>query len=144
VRAKTIKQEDWMKMLRWVTFLPLALAGGLAANLLISIIGASVPFVAEHRVINRFALGISGVAFSGVLFAIGFRVVPTVNRRSKWLLGGTALLVGIIGIGVAGMSQDPEAVATSVGVIGSALLVLASSLGQLGKWFRAQSSPLTF
>ena len=132
-----------MKRLRWITFLPLALAGGLAANLLVSIIGASLPFVAEHRVINWVALGVSGVAFSGVFFAIGFQVVPTVNRRSKWLLGGTALLVGISGIGVAGRSQDPEAVATSVGVFGSALPVLASSLGQVRKWFRAKPSPLT-
>ena len=131
-----------MKMPRWITFLPLALASGFAANLLLSIIGASVPFVAEHRVINWFALAVSGVAFSGVLFAIGFKVVPTVNRRSKWLLGGTALLVGIIGIAVGVMSKDTEAVASSMGVIGSALPVLTSSPRQLGKWFRAKPSPL--
>lgn len=130
-------------MLRWITFLPLALAGGLTMNFLISIIGASVPFVAEHQVINWCALGISGVAFSGVLFAIGFKVVPTVSRGSKWLLGGTALLVGIIGIGVAIMGNDTEAAASSVGVILSALPVLTNSPWQLESWFRAKPGPLT-
>jgi hypothetical protein len=35
--------------------------------------------------------------FSGALFTIGFQVVPTVNHKSKWLLGGIALLGPCIG-----------------------------------------------
>lgn len=131
-----------MKRLRWITFLPLALLGGLAVNFGLSI-GASVPFVAEQRLIHWFALGISGVAFSGVLFTIGFRMVPTVNRGSKWLLAGTALLVGLAGIAVAVLSKDTEAMASSVGVLLGASPVLPRSAEQLRKWFRVKPSPLT-
>ncbi|MDJ0367504.1 hypothetical protein QMK33_20330 [Hymenobacter sp. H14-R3] len=119
----------------------MALLGGLAVNFVLSI-GASLPFVAEQQVIHWFALGISGVAFSGVLFTIGFRVVPAVNRGSKWLLTGTALLVGFTGMAVAVLSKDTEAMASSVGVLLGALPVLTRSPEQLKKLFRVKL-PLT-
>jgi hypothetical protein len=131
-----------MERLRWITFLPLALLGGLVVNLVLSIC-VSMPFVVERRVLYWFALGVSGVAFSGALFTIGFQVAPTVNRGSKWLLGGTALLVGLAGVAVAVRSKDTEAMASSVGVLVSALPVLASSPEQLRKWFRVKPYPLT-
>jgi hypothetical protein len=131
-----------MKRLRWLTFLPLALLGGLAVNFVLTIC-VSLPFVVEQRVLYWVALGVSGVAFSGALFTIGFQVVPTVNRRSKWLLGGMALLVGFAGVASVVLSKDAEAMATSVGVLLSALPVLASSPEQLRKWFRVKPHPLT-
>jgi hypothetical protein len=135
------QKKDYMKRLRWLTFLPLALLGGLAANLVLTIC-VSMPFVVERQVLYRVALGVSGVAFSGVLFTIGFQVVPTVNRRSKWLLGGMALLVGLALVAVAVPSKDTEAMATNVGMLLSALPVLVSSPEQLRKWFRIKLSPL--
>jgi hypothetical protein len=130
-----------MKRLRWITFLPLALLGGLAVNLVVTFC-VSMPFVVERRVLYWVALGVSGVAFSGALFTIGFQVVPTVNRRSKWLLSGTVLLAGLAVVAVAVLSKDTEAIATSVGVLLSALPVLASSPEQLRKWFRVKPHPL--
>ena len=126
-----------MKRLRWITFLPLTLLGGLVVNLVLTI-GVSAPFVVEQRVLYWFALGVSGVAFSGVLFTIGFKVVPTVERESKWLLGGMALLVGLAALAVAVLSKDNETMASSVGVLLSALPVLTSSPEQLRKWFHVK------
>jgi hypothetical protein len=126
-----------MKRLRWLTFLPLSLLGGLAVNLVVSIC-VSMPFVVERQVMYWVALGVSGVAFSGAFFTIGFQVVPTVNRGSKWLLGGTALVVGIAEVAVAVLNKDTEAMASSVGVLLSALPVLAGSPEQLRKWFRVK------
>jgi hypothetical protein len=131
-----------MKRLRWITLLPLALLGGLAMNLVVSIC-VSMPFVVERQVLYWVALSVSGVAFSGALFTIGFQMVPTVNHKSKWLLGGMALLVGLAVVAVAVLSKDTEAMATSVGMLLSALPILASSPEQLRKWFRVKPSPLT-
>lgn len=130
-----------MKRLRWITFLPLALLGGLVVNFVLSI-GASAPFVAAHQVLSWIALGGSGVAFSGALFTIGFKLAPTVNRASKWLLAGTALVVGLLGVAVAVLSKDPEAMATSIGALASTLPILLSSPEQLSKWFRVEPYPV--
>jgi hypothetical protein len=131
-----------MKRLCWITFLPLALLGGLVVNLVLTI-GISAPLVVEQRVLYWGALGVSGAAFSVVLFTIGFKVVPTVERGSKWLLGGTALLVGLATLAVAVLSKDKETLASSVGGLLSALPVLTSSPEQLRKWFRVKPQHLT-
>lgn len=131
-----------MKKVRWITFLPLAIAGGLAVNYVLTIGWALLPFLTAYAVGSWFVLSVTGAAFSGALFAIGFRVVPAVNNRSKWLLCATPLLLAVTGIAGAFITRDVEAVATCVGMLVGALPLLNRSPEQLEKWFRATPSPL--
>lgn len=90
-----------MKILRWILFIPMALVIGAILNVLTSLVCGIF--------LNETWVNINGALFFSVGFFIGgFKIVPSKNNFTKWLLLSILFLTGLLNI-VMWFYDSPEA-----------------------------------